>query len=270
MKKRILASIMISIAVLLSARCSFGNQTGTVGVDGGNKGEEVRQSILDSAEQDCQGIIETLNNNLESVRMYKADPALLNGIMVDYYGVPRPLNEIAIIRVESANILVIDPYDLSSLHSIEKAIRASGIDIAPENDGKRIKLTLPRLTGDLLRQLGKEISGHGDQAKIQIRNVRKAKLDELKKKVFSGDITQDAQNEIKNKLQETVNKYNTKVNEIVWEKQNELWERKSIGSIFRRQIGNSSANVSPGGRNDIWNGVNGKYLSRKKPVPFQK
>ena len=87
--------------------------------------------------------------------MYKADLAVLDGIMVDYYGASRPLNEIANIRVESANILVIEPHDLSSLDNIEKAIPASGIDIAPENDGKCIKLSFPKITEDLRRQLVK-------------------------------------------------------------------------------------------------------------------
>ncbi len=200
------------------------NLMGTVGVYGSVERAGVMQNILVSADKDFQKIIESLKDNLEKVPALRADPALISEVRVNYYGSPTPIREIANITVQNSNILVISPYDISVLGSIEKAILASGINITPENDGKCIRLRFPQVTGELRRQIIEEISIQGNLAKTQIRNVRKAKLDELKVMLSSENITQDESDNIKSKLQELVDMYNNVVSDTVDKKKNQILE----------------------------------------------
>lgn len=224
MRIRVFTIIMISIAMLSLSGCSLGDQTRTVGVGGDSGGTEGMQSILDSADMDLQTIIETLTDNLAGIHVKRPDPSMLDGILVDNYGSSTPISEMADVTVQKAYVLVINPYDVSSLDSIEEAILASSINIIPENDGKRLKLNFPQITGELLKEFSKEAHEYGRQAKSQIRNVRKDKLDEIKELVHSGYITQDEGDKLKNKLQQSVNAYNEKVDAAVQEKQNEIHE----------------------------------------------
>ena len=223
MKKRLLATMVIAMATLMLSGCSIGNQTGTVGVAGG--GASASQRILDSTNQDCQKIIDTLNKNLASLTPQKADPDVLSGITVEYYGASKPISDVAAITVEQGNVLVITPHDMTNLGNIEKAIRDAGIGVTPENDGKRVTLTFPRLTGELRNERLKEIANIEEQAKIQIRDVRKAKLNKIKEMARSGEITPDEKNDIENKLQRTVDEYNNQVQELVRAKKDQVIER---------------------------------------------
>ena len=200
---------------------SAANRTASAVADRGGKETGAGQRIIDSANKDLQSIIDTLAGNLAGMYI-KPDPALLNGVKVNYYGSTVPINEIASITVESATVLVIDPYDISILGSIEEAVRASGIDITPENDGKRIKLRFPQLTGELREQLLQEISNHGEQAKNKIRSLRKAKLDELKNMFSAGAITQEEKNETENELQGVIDDYHSKVDAALKAKRQEV------------------------------------------------
>ena len=223
MKKRLLMTIMLLLAALTISGCSLGNQTATVGIDDGSEEAEAVQTILNSVDKDCQKIIETLTDDLSGILTKKADPAVLNKIRVDYYGSPTPINHMASISVDfGKNTLIINPFETSSLDSIEKAILASKIGITPENDGKYIRLKYPTITEELRQEILKKISDLGERAKIQIRSIRKAKLDEIKKMVSSGHITQDEANKLKSTLQESLDGYNEKVNTAVQEKKNKL------------------------------------------------
>ena len=215
MKKRIFAAIMISIASLTLSEYSFINQAGTVCVEANSQGTGVMQSILDSADKEFQRIINKLTTNLAGLHKKKADPAVLNGITAEYYGLSKPISEIANITVRNANELVIYPYDQTCLGSIEKAILSSDIGITPENDGKRLILKFPRLTRELRIKTIQEITSYGDQAKRQIRNIRKNKLDQLKEKIVSGEITQSEADAIDNKLQQLFCDYNIKVTSVI-------------------------------------------------------
>ena len=215
MKKRILAAIMISIISLTSSEHSFVNQGGTVCVEANSQDAGVMQSILDSANKEFQRIIDKLTTDLARLHKKKADPAVLNGITAEYYGSSKPISEIANITVRNANELAIQPYDPTCLGNIEKAILSSDIGITPENDGKRLILKFPRLTRELRIQIIQEITSYGDQTKRQIRNIRKNKLDTIRKKILSGEITQSEANAINNKLQQLFCEYNIKVSSVL-------------------------------------------------------
>ena len=173
MKKRLFVAIMISIVSLTLLGYSFVNQTGTVCVEANSQETGVMQSILDSADKEFQRIIETLTADLAGVLKQKANPDVLKGITVEYYGSSKPISEITNITVRRANELVIEPYDLTCLGKIEKAILSSDIGITPENGGKRLILRFPQITGELRKKIIKEIISYGDQAKRRIQNVRK-------------------------------------------------------------------------------------------------
>ncbi len=188
-------------------------------------GAVASQRVLDSTNQECQKIIDTLNNQLAGLTPQKAVPAVLNGVTVEYNGASKPISDAATITVEQGNVLVVTPHDVTTLGNIEKAVRAAGIGVTPENDGKRVTLTFPRLTGELRNERLKEIANIEEQAKIQIRDVRKAKLNEIKEMARSGEITPDKKNDIENKLQRTVDEYNNQVQEIVKAKKDQVIER---------------------------------------------
>ena len=223
MKKRLLTAIMISIAMLMLTLSvsAAGFQTGA---DVSSKGAGATQSVLDSAYMDFQRVIETLKGNIAGVRSQKADPALLNGILVDCYDSSKPINEVAVISVQNSNTLVIDPYDLNTLGSIREAILASGIGITPENDGKCLRLEFPQLTLESRQKLIKESSGCGEQAKARIRNIRKIKLDEIREMFRSRDITENERSKAEEKLHELVDKSNGQVDYVLNQKMNEIYK----------------------------------------------
>ena len=139
--------------------------------------------------------------DFSAVRAGRANPAVLDKVMVDYYGVPTPVNQMAAISVPEARMLVIQPWDASTLKEIEKAINTSDIGINPQNDGKVIRLAEHR------RELTKDISKRGEEAKVAIRNVRRDFMDELKKMKKNSEITEDDLRDGEEQLQKITDDY---------------------------------------------------------------
>ena len=162
--------------------------------------------------------MEALDNKLVSIRAGRANPAMLNGIMVDYYGSPTPLNSIANITVPEAKQLFIKPFDRSALKNIEKAINESNIGIAPSNNGEMIILTVPELTEDRRREYVKMAKSLGEEAKIALRNIRQEDNDKIKK----AELPEDEEKLYLEDVQELINKYNKVVDEKIKEKEQEL------------------------------------------------
>ena len=162
--------------------------------------------------------IEVLEGRLLSIRAGRANPAMLNGVLVDYYGNPTPLNSIANITVPEARQLFIKPFDRSTLKNIEKAINESNLGIAPSNNGEMIILTVPELNEDRRKEYVKMAKSYGEDAKVALRNIRQedneavkqAKLPEDEEKLYLEDI------------QDSINKYNKIVDDKVKEKEEEL------------------------------------------------
>ena len=126
-------------------------------------------------------VIETLENRYTTIRAGRANPNILHGVMVDYYGVPTPVQSLATISIPEARVLAIKPFDRSSLKNIEKAIFEANLGIAPTNNGEVIMLTVPELTGETRRQYVKEASQMAEEAKIALRNIRQDENAKIKK-----------------------------------------------------------------------------------------
>jgi len=162
--------------------------------------------------------MEVLDNKLLSIRAGRANPAMLNGIMVDYYGTPTPLNSIANITVPEAKQLFIKPFDRSALKNIEKSINESNIGIAPSNNGEMIILTVPELTEERRREYVKMAKSLGEEAKVALRNIRQEDNDKIKK----AELPEDEEKLYLEDVQELINKYNKIVDEKIKEKEAEL------------------------------------------------
>lgn len=135
--------------------------------------------------------ISVLEENLSEVRAGRANPAILNKVRIDYYGTPTPINQIAGISVPEARLIVIQPWDLSALKDIEKAILAADIGLNPNNDGKVIRLNFPELTEERRKELVKDIKKTAEESKVAIRSIRRDGIDEFKAKQKNSEITED-------------------------------------------------------------------------------
>ncbi len=162
--------------------------------------------------------IEALDNKLGSIRAGRANPAMLNGLMVDYYGTPTPIASIANITVPEAKQLFIKPFDKSALKNIEKAINESNIGIAPNNNGEMIILTVPDLTEERRKEYVKLAKSIGEEIKIQLRNIRQ----EDNEKIKNSEVPEDEEKIYLEEVQDLINKYNKIVDTKIKEKEQEL------------------------------------------------
>ena len=142
-------------------------------------------------EAKMQKAVEVLTSELATLRAGRANPAVLEKVKVNYYGVPTPVNQVANVTVPEARLIVIQPWDSSLLKDIEKAIQTSDIGINPNNDGKVIRLVFPVLTEERRRELVKVVKKYGEEAKIAIRNVRREAMDEYRAMQKNSEITED-------------------------------------------------------------------------------
>ena len=166
--------------------------------------------------------IDVLQENFSEVRAGRANPAILNKIKVDYYGVPTPINQVAGISVPEARLIVIQPWDNSILKEIEKAILASDIGINPNNDGKVIRLSFPELTEERRKELVKEIKKTAEEAKVAIRSIRRDGIDEAKLEQKEGNITEDDLRDAEDRIQKITDKKIEEIDTILAAKEKEI------------------------------------------------
>lgn len=185
--------------------------------------EKVKTTYMDylnEVEFKMEEAIETLNHRLTGVRAGRANPGMLSGITVDYYGTATPLNSIANITVPEARQLFIKPFDRSTLKEIEKSLQEANLGINPTNNGEMIILTLPELTEDRRREYVKQAKTIGEEAKIALRNIRQ----DGNNKIKAEEMPEDEEKRLLEDIQELINKYNKIVDEKIKEKENELME----------------------------------------------
>ena len=172
-------------------------------------------SIIDTAEDHMKKAIGHLEAELTKIRAGKANPQVVDGIVVDYYGSPMPINQVANISVMDARTLSIQPWEKNMLQPIERAIIAANIGINPQNDGSQIRLFLPPLTEERRKELVKKCQGEGEHSRIAIRNIRRDAIEHIKrlqKNGLSEDIAKDAETNVQNitdKFITTVDKHLT-------------------------------------------------------------
>jgi ribosome recycling factor len=142
--------------------------------------------------------------------------------MVDYYGAPTPINQMAAVSVSESRILVIQPWDISTLKLIEKAILTSDIGITPTNDGKVIRLVFPQPTEEKRKELCKEVKKLGEDTKVAIRSIRRDAIDDFKKMKKNSEISEDEQKDLENDIQKLTDKFCKNIDGLVADKEKEI------------------------------------------------
>lgn len=166
--------------------------------------------------------IESVHADFASVRAGRANAAVLDRIMVDYYGTPTPIQQIAAVSSPDPRALVISPWDGSALKGIEKAIQNSDLGINPQNDGKCIRLTFPQLTEERRKELVKQIHKYAENGKIAVRNIRRDAMEVFKKKAKASEITEDDLKQAEKDLQKLTDDSCKKLDELLAKKEKEL------------------------------------------------
>ena len=173
-------------------------------------------------EERMKKTVSVYEENLAEIRAGRANPAILNKVKVDYYGVPTPINQVAGVSIPEARLIVIQPWDASVLKDIEKAILASDIGLNPNNDGKVIRLSFPELTEERRRDLVKEIKKIAEEAKISIRSIRRDGIEEAKSMQKESPITEDDLRKAEETIQKMTDKKIEDIDNILANKEKEI------------------------------------------------
>ena len=181
-------------------------------------------AIVEKAKERFEQSHQSLAREFGSIRAGRANASLLDRIEVEYYGVPTPLNQLASITVPEARVLLVSPFDKSSLKDIEHAINASDIGINPANDGSVIRLVIPALTEETRKELAKEVKKVGENAKVAIRNIRRDAMDEAKKQEKIKEITEDELKSLEKDIQKVTDEAVKHIDCMTANKEKELLE----------------------------------------------
>jgi ribosome recycling factor len=183
---------------------------------------------VDSALKDgaakMQKAVAHLKEDLGGIRTGRATPALLNRVVVEYYGTPVPLQQLASMSVPEPRTLMVQPFDKTAIGSIEKAILASDLGITPSNDGNVIRLSFPPLTEERRRQLVKQVHARAEDGRVAVRNVRRHSKDEVEKLEKSHEISEDDLKRAERDLQRHTDQFVAEIDEIQHHKEQELME----------------------------------------------
>ena len=166
--------------------------------------------------------ISAYQEKLSEIRAGRANPAILNKIKVEYYGTPTPINQMAGISVPEARMIVIQPWDMSVLKDIEKAILASDIGINPNNDGKVIRLAFPELNEERRKELAKDVRKMAEDAKVAVRSIRREGMDTAKQEQKDGEMTEDELKQAENEIQKITDKSIEEIDKILETKEKEI------------------------------------------------
>lgn len=180
------------------------------------------KTVLKKAEERMNRRIDHLNNEFAAIRAGRANPAVLDKVVVDYYGAPTPVNQLAAVSVTEARTLMIQPWDASVLTPIERAIQMSDIGINPQNDGKALRMVFPPLTEERRKDLAKDIKELAEETKVGVRNVRRDTVDKFKTMKKNGEITEDDLKQAEKKTQELTDKFVKEIDVLTEKKQKEI------------------------------------------------
>ncbi len=182
------------------------------------------QTIFDTANEKMNKTINALLNEYSAIRAGRANPAVLDRIQVDYYGVPTPVNQVAAVSVPEPRTILIAPWDKSTLRDIEKAILTSDLGLNPQNDGSSLRLNFPPLTEERRKELVKGVFKYGEESKVAIRSIRRDALEKLKDMKKKSEITEDDQKNAEKKVQDMTDKFCKEIDEIAAKKEKEIME----------------------------------------------
>jgi ribosome recycling factor len=178
----------------------------------------MNNEILDLTKDLMEKAVEAMEKRFAGVRAGRANPSILDGVMVDYYGVPTPLKQLATVSIPEARTIQVKPFDRGSLHNIEKGIFEADLGLTPTNNGESIMITIPPLTEDRRKELTKQVKAISEEGKVSIRNIRRESIEELEKE----KLPEDEQKGLEKEIQDLVNTYNKKIDDKLKEKEEEL------------------------------------------------
>lgn len=178
--------------------------------------------LIDKTDSHMKKSLTALRRELSHIRAGRANVSLLNGINVDCYGTTMPLNQVASISTPEARVLMVSPFDKSTLKDIEKSLLQSDLGINPANDGSVIRLVIPQLTGERRQELVKEVNKIAETAKISIRNIRREAMDEVKKQQKKNEITDDELHDLEKQVQKVTDKNIQQVDTMAAKKSQEI------------------------------------------------
>lgn len=181
-------------------------------------------NLIKNTEEKMLKTLDVLDRDYKSVRVGRANPSLLDRVMVDYYGSPTPIQQMAAVSVPEPRMLQIQPWDASTLRDIERAIQTSDIGINPQNDGRIIRLVFPPLTEERRKDVVKEVRKTAEEAKVAIRNTRRDAIDKLKVMKKDSKITEDDKSNGEKKIQNLTDKYCKEADDLANLKEKEILE----------------------------------------------
>lgn len=179
---------------------------------------------LNLLEEKMNKSIDYLKDELANIRAGRANPAILNKVMVDYYGMETPINQVGTISVPEARQILVTPWDRSVIVAVEKAIQKADLGVNPINDGNAIRIVFPELTEERRKELFKEVKALGEDAKVAIRNSRRDAMDEVKASQKASEITEDELKTLEDKIQKVTDKFIANIDNIISEKEKEIME----------------------------------------------
>lgn len=182
------------------------------------------KKVMDDMKVKMEKTLDVLNNEFKTLRAGRANPAILDKVSVDYYGVPTPVNQLAAVNVPEGRTLTIQPWDASTIRAIERAINEADIGINPQNDGKIIRLVFPPLTEERRKLLAKDVSKMGEESKVAIRSIRRDAVEKLKTMKKNSEITEDDLKQGEKKIQDTTDKYCKQIDAMSADKTKEIME----------------------------------------------
>ena len=182
------------------------------------------KELLQETKDRMRKAVDVLEADLRAIRTGRASPALLERVMVEYYGTPTPLNQLAVIAAPEPQLLTVRPYDPGSLGDIERAILKSELGLTPSNDGRIIRLSIPRLTEERRRDLAKLVRQRVEEGKVALRNVRREALDDLREFEKEKLVPEDEFYRGKDDLQDLTDHYTKQMDEVSTRKQQEILE----------------------------------------------
>ena len=196
------------------------------------------QEVYDFANEKMTKSVKSLHNEYVSMRAGKASVSLLDKVVVDYYGCPTPVQQMAAVSVSEGRNLVIQPWDVSTINAIEKAIQASDLGVNPMNDGKVIRLNFPPLTEEKRKLLAKEVGKYAEEAKVAVRSIRRDAMEKLKKLNKDKAITEDELHDGEDEVQKITDKYVKEIDDMAKKKEADIMEIGFFGLFFRNTASN--------------------------------
>lgn len=178
--------------------------------------------VLADTDERMQKTVESLRTDLTTIRTGRASPAIVDRVMVDYYGMPTPIQQLATITVPEAQLLNIRPYSSGDIGAIERAIAKSDLNLNPNNDGQNIRIVIPPLNEERRRELNKLVAKRGEEARIAVRNIRRDAINDLRDLQKESIVSEDESRRAQERVQEKTDAFIKRVDEVIREKEEEI------------------------------------------------